>query len=165
MHTIDTIIVGYTVFFAIFFIFFLLYQFDIVSIKDKTIFRWLRVANILETILLIIVHIFSFSIYGTYGLAAFYILNAILLLLQFIFADWGIGRKILDIFWLCFYALLFAIDIFKISLVDIVSYISNSENLKVLNYIFEDTFIGKLIIGIITPVLRTVILEAIHRNE
>ena len=162
---IDKIIVCYTAFFFIDFVIYLLYQFDKIKIKTKSMIQWIRVTDILETILLVITHVFSFTAYGTYGLAVFYILNIILLFLQFVFAEWGFGRKILDVFWIAFYVLLFSLDVCKLSMVDIVSFFTGSESLKVINYIFNETFIGNLILGVLTPVLRTLVLEAIHRNE
>ena len=162
---IDSIIFGYLMFFSIHFIIFLLYQFDILRIREKSMIRWIRVTNVLETVFLIITHIFSFSTKGSYGLGAFYILNIILLVLQFIYADWGIGRKILDFFWIGFYVILFLMDVCGISLAEIVTFVSSSENIKALAFIFNETILGKLILGVATPVLRTVILEAIHRNE
>lgn len=46
-------------------------------IREKSMIRWIRVTNVLETVFLIITHIFSFSTNGSYGLGAFYILNSI----------------------------------------------------------------------------------------
>ena len=162
---IDSIIFGYLMFFSIHFIIFLLYQFEVLNIREKSMVRWVRVTDILETVLLVITHIIPFSTKGAYGLGAFYILNVILLVMQFIFADWGIGRKILDVFWIGFYVLLFLMDVCKIGLPEIVAFISSSENIKALEFIFNETILGKLILGVATPVLRTVILEAIHRGE
>ena len=161
----DTIIFGYLAFFAIHFIIFLLYQFDVLRIREKSMIRWVRVTNIFETVFLVITHIFSVSTKGAYGLGAFYILNIILLVLQFIYADWGVGRKILDFFWIGFYVILFLMDVCGISLAEIVTFVSSSENIKALEFIFNETILGKLILGVATPVLRAVILEAIHRNE
>lgn len=127
--------------------------------------RWGRLTDLLETVLLVITHIFTFSTYGAYGLGAFYILNIILLVLQFIFADWGLGRKILDLFWIAFYVILFLMDVCKIALPEIVSFISSSENISALEFLFNDTIIGSLILGVAIPVIRTLVLEAIHRNE
>ncbi len=59
---IDSIIFGYLVFFSIHFIIFLLYQFDILRIREKSMIRWIRVTNVLETVFLIITHIFSLMI-------------------------------------------------------------------------------------------------------
>ena len=53
---IDSIIFGYLVFFSIHFIIFLLYQFDILRIREKSMIRWIRVTNVLETVFLIITH-------------------------------------------------------------------------------------------------------------
>ena len=161
----DTIIYGYLAFFVIHFIFFLLYQFDVLRIREKSMIQWVRVTNILETVFLIITHIFSFSIKGAYGLGAFYVLSIILLILQFIYADWGIGRKILDFFWIGFYVILFLMDVCGISLAEIVAFMNSSENIKALEYLFNDTILGKILLGVATPILRTVILEAIHRTE
>ena len=59
----------------------------------------------------------------------------------------------------------FLMDVCGISLAEIVTFVSSSENIKALEFIFNETILGKLILGVATPVLRTVILEAIHRNE
>ena len=162
---IDKIIWGYLLFFFIHFVVFLLYQFEILNIDETSMIRWVRLTNLLETALLVITHIFTFSTYGAYGLGAFYILNIILLVLQFIFADWGLGRKILDLFWIAFYVILFLMDACKITLPEIVSFISSSENISALEFLFNDTIIGSLILGVAIPVIRTLVLEAIHRNE
>lgn len=162
---INTLIVVYFFFFLIHTIVFLLYQFDVVNIRERSMVYWIRAVNIIETLFLAIIHIFTFSSYGTYFLGAIYLLNITLLVLQFIFAEWGFGRKVLDFFWIGFYTLLFLIDVLKIGLPEIVSHFSSSESIHVLKFIFSDTIIGKLILGVATPVLRTVILEAIHRNE
>ena len=161
----DTIIFGYLALFTIHFIIFLLYQFDVLRIREKSMIQWVRVTNILETVFLIITHIFSFSTKGSYGLGAFYILSIILLILQFIYADWGIGRKILDFFWIGFYVILFLMDVWGISLAEIVAFMNSSENIKALEYLFNETILGKILLGVATPILRTVILEAIHRTE
>ena len=162
---IDKIIWGYLLFFFIHFVVFLLYQFEILNIDETSMIRWGRLTDLLETVLLVITHIFTFSTYGAYGLGAFYILNIILLVLQFIFADWGLGRKILDLFWIAFYVILFLMDVCKITLPEIVSFISSSENISALEFLFNDTIIGSLILGVAIPVIRTLVLEAIHRNE
>ena len=161
----DNIILGYLAGYSIHFVIYLLYQFEVLNIREKSMVRWVRVTDILETVLLVITHIIPFSTKGAYGLGAFYILNVILLVMQFIFADWGIGRKILDFFWIGFYVILFLMDVCGISLAEIVTFVSSSENIKALEFIFNETILGKLILGVATPVLRTVILEAIHRNE
>jgi hypothetical protein len=162
---IDKIIWGYLLFFFIHFVVFLLYQFEILNIDETSMIRWGRLTDLLETVLLVITHIFTFSTYGAYGLGAFYILNIILLVLQFIFADWGLGRKILDLFWIAFYVILFLMDVCKITLTEIVSFISSSENISALEFLFNDTIIGSVILGVAIPVIRTLVLEAIHRNE
>ena len=162
---IDKIIWGYLLFFFIHFVVFLLYQFGIININETSMIRWGRLTDLLETVLLVTTHIFTFSTYGAYGLGAFYILNIILLVLQFIFADWGLGRKILDLFWIAFYVILFLMDVCKITLSEIVSFISSSENISALEFLFNDTIIGSLILGVAIPVIRTLVLEAIHRNE
>lgn len=162
---INNIIIAYLIFFLIHTIVFLLYQFEIVRIRERSIVYWIRVVNIIETLFLAITHIFTFSSYGVYCLGTIYLLNIILLVLQFIFAEWGVGRKVLDFFWIGFYVLLFLIDILNIGLPEIVSHFSSSEVIQVINFIFSDTIIGKLILAVAIPVLRTVILEAIHRNE
>ena len=162
---IDKIIWGYLLFFFIHFVVFLLYQFEILNIDETSMIRWVRLTNLLETALLVITHIFTFSTTGAYGLGEFYIPHIILLVLQFIFADWGFGRKILDLFWITLYVSLFLMDVCKIGLPEIVSFISSSENISALEFLFNDTIIGSLIFGVAIPVIRTLVLEAIHRNE
>jgi len=165
MGAIDSFIYLYLVFFFIHSVFYLLYQFDVLKIRDKTMIKWIRVTDLCETILLVVTHIFGFSVEGSYGLGAFYILNFLLLMLQFIFDDWDPGRKILDFFWMGFYVILFLIDVCGISMTEIVCFISKTESIRAIEFLFEETIIGNLLIGVITPVLRTIILEAIHRNE
>ena len=82
---INTLIVVYFFFFLIHTIVFLLYQFDVVNIRERSMVYWIRAVNIIETLFLAITHIFTFSSYGTYFLGAIYLLNITLLVLQFIF--------------------------------------------------------------------------------
>lgn len=165
MNTLDKIIIGYSLFFFIHFIIYLLYQFDKIKISERGMIQWIRFLNILETILLIITHVFSYTVYGTWGLAVFYILNISLLILQCIFAEWGVGRKILDFFWIGFYVLLFSMDICNIGIAEITAFFSNAEELKIIKFIFKETIIGEILVGVITPVLRTLILETLQKER
>lgn len=165
MNIPDKIIFYYLAFFSIHFTVFLLYQFEIFDVDEDIVSYWLRFTNILETAFLIYTRFVAFSNRGTIGLAIIYILNIILLVLQFIFADWGIGHKFLDLLWIAFYALLFSIDVCKVTLAEVVYFISSTESSKIITFIFENTIIGKILLSIITPVIRTVLLEAIRQNE
>ena len=165
MNVIDKIIIGYLVFFAIHFGVFLLYQFEVIRIREDSMILWVRLVSILETVFLVVIHIFSFSKYGRYALAVFYILSILLLLLQFIFADWGFGQKVLDAFWVLFYVALFAHDVCGISLAEMIAFFTESENFKLINNFLKNTFVGDIILGVLIPVLRTVVLQAIHRKE
>ncbi len=165
MNLIDKIIICYSVFFVIHFGVFLLYQFEVIRIREDSMIRWIRLVSVLETVFLAIIHIFAFSKYGRYSLAVFYILSILLLLLQFIFADWGFGQKVLDVFWVLFYVALFTHDVCGVSLAEMIAFFTESENFELINNFLKNTFVGDVLLGVLIPVLRTVILQAIHRKE
>lgn len=165
MGTLDVFVVVYSSIYIIYFIVFLLYQFDIIDVSETLMIWWTRFLNVVETVILISIRFFELGNKGIIALAIFYILNVVLLVLQFIFSEFGIGRKILDIFWIGFYVILFLIDICNINITQIIQSVSSIEGLADIDSFLKDSFIGKAIIAIVAPVIRTLILEAIHKNE
>ena len=165
MNALDYILVIHFLVNLVFAIIFLLYQFDILNISENIMIYWCRFFSICETIILLITRFFAFGLFGSIGLGAFYIINIILLILQFIFAEFGAGRKILDVFWITFYVLLFMSDVCDISVVQVLQQFADLNELKSIDSFLNETFVGKLVIAIIAPVCRALILEAIHRED
>lgn len=165
MNFLDYVLVIYFIVNLIFAILFLLYQFDILDIPEEIMIHWCRFFSICETVILITTRFFDFGTWGAIGIGAFYILNIILLVLQFIFAEFGAGRKILDILWIAFYVMLFLVDICNISTMQIIEQFKYAEELKSVDAFLSESFLGKLIISIIAPVCRGLIVEAINREE
>lgn len=161
----DNLILGYTIFFAGFTLVFLLYQFEIFDFSEKSMCSFIRVLDFIETIFLILIHIVGFSEDAKIPLGIYYGLNILTLFLQFGLGEFGIGRKILDVFWIGFYALLMAIDCFDCTLPGIIEAIFSSKNIQAIEYLFEETAIGKILIEIFVPIIRTVILEAIRSKD
>ena len=165
MNTMDYILLGFSAFFLIHTIIFLLYQFEVLDISENSMVRWIRFLNILETIILVLTRFIAFGTWGKFALATFYILNIITLILQFILAEFGFGQKILDIFWILFYVFLFLLDITNISFMQIIDNFKNIEPLVNIDTFLRDSFLGKLIIAIVAPTIRTLLLEAIRKNK
>lgn len=165
MNALDYILVIHFLVNLMFAIIFLLYQFDILNISENIMIYWCRFFSICETIILLITRFFDFGLFGSIGLGAFYIINIILLILQFIFAEFGAGRKLLDVFWITFYVLLFMNDVCNTSIIQVIQQFRYTNELKQIDSFLNETFAGKLVIGIVAPVCRTLLLEAIHKEE
>ena len=145
----------------VFFIIFLLYQFDVIRIRSKNVIIWCRILNVLETIILVTTRFIVLDPLSKFGLGAFYVLNSILLILQFIYGEFGAGRKILDFFWIGFYVLLFLSDICNISIVQMIQFLQNNESIVALSNFLENSVFGKILVAIFIPVIRSLIIEAI----
>ena len=165
MSVIDKIIIVYTIGFFIHSVVFLLYQFEVVGIAERQMGCWIRFSNIVETVFLVLIHTFTPSRYGKWCIAAFYLLSILLLVLQLIFAEGGLGQKILDAIWIGFYVILFAYDICGIGLAEMISCLTELENFKLLNNFLKNTFVGDIVLGVLIPVLRAAIIQVMQREE
>lgn len=165
MNLLDILLSIFVLYFLSFSIMFLLYQFDKIKLKETTMIHWCRINAIIETLLLILTRFFDFGQLGAYGLGTFYVLNIILLIMQMIYAEFGAGRKFLDFLWIVFYVLLFMVDVCDVSIAQIIGGIQSSEDYQAIDTFLKDSFLGKLIIGIVTPIIRGLIVEAINKTE
>ena len=156
MRTIDYVLLIHAGIFLVHTLVFLLYQLDILSIDEDFMIICFRVLNVIETIILLVTRFVDYGPWGTFGLAAFYILNIILLVLQFIFADWGIGHKFSDCLWIAFYIFMFMLDIFKVNIVDIDAFLQNS---------FLGEVAKDIIVGLAIPAIKALVKDAFLRNE
>lgn len=160
----NKILIGHTIIFFVYFVVYLLYQFEVLEIDEEVMIRVTRFSTAVETIILIATRFVSFERSGMFALGSFYAMNIILLALQFTFANWGIGRKILDLMWISFYVILFLIDVCGIPISTIIGKIVNSD-IALIDIFFRDSYIGEIIFATIVPVLKGAITEAIHRYE
>lgn len=165
MNFLDIALLVFATYFFAFFITFLLYQFGKIKLRESAMIHWCRANEILETILLIITRFVSFGVFGKFGLAAFYVLTIILLILQCIYAEFGFGRKLLDGFWILFYVFLFLIDICDISVAQIIGQVQSSEDFIAIDSFLKDSFFGQLIIAGVAPAIRILIIEAVNKNS
>lgn len=165
MSVIDKVIIINLCAHLLFAVVYLLYQFEVWDISEDFMIHWVRLMNIIETALLVITRFCTFGKWGSIGLTAFYILNVILLILQFIFAEFGLGRKILDLVWISYYVVLFLVDVCKISISQILETFNNSKDFMAVDQFLSNSFFGKLIVSAVVPVIRGLIVDAIQRNE
>lgn len=156
MKIIDYILLIHAGIFLIHSVTFLLYQFEILDIDEDLVINCVRILNIIETVILIVTRFLDFGPWGSFGLGAFYILNIILLVLQLVFADFDIGRKLLDCIWVIFYIFMFMLDICHISIVDIDSFLNKS---------FFGSVIRDIIVALIIPFIKGLITDMFMRNE
>ena len=152
MSIIDYVLLIHAGIFLIHSAIFLLYQFEVLDIDEDFMITTVRILNVIETIILVVTRFVAFGPWGTFVLAAFYILNIMLLVLQFVFADFGVGHKFLDCLWIVFYIFMFTIDVLGVSIVDIDSFLHNS-------------FLGDIIIGFAVPAVKGVITDVLRRKE
>ena len=94
MKIIDYVLLIHAGIFLIHSVVFLLYQFEIWDIDEDFMFNFVRVLNVIEAVILVVTRFVDFGPWGSFGLGAFYTLNIILLILQFIYAAFGIYRKL-----------------------------------------------------------------------
>ena len=156
MKIIDYVLLIHAGIYLIHSVVFLLYQFEILDIDEDFMINWVRILNVIETIILLTTRFVDFGPWGTFGLGAFYVLNIILLVLQFIYANWGIGQKFFDCLWIAFYIFMFSLDIFHISILDIDTFLHDS---------FVGDVIQAIIVGLAVPAIKALITDAFMRNE
>ena len=130
MNFLDISLIVFALYSIVFFVVFLLYQFEKIDLPESAMIHWCRVNDIFETILLILTRFIDFGLWGKFGLGTFYVLSIILLVLQLIYAEFGFGRKILDVLWIAFYVFLFMIDIFDVSIAQIIDQVQYSEDFQ-----------------------------------
>lgn len=165
MNFIDKILLGFMIYFLIFFFVFLLYQTGKIRLSESSMGHWIRANDVFETILLVLTRFLPFGFWGTFGLGAFYVLSIILLSLQFVFAEFGPGRKILDLMWIGFYVMLFMMDVLDVNVIQTIMQSESSQKAQLIDSFLKNSFLGKIIISIVTPIIRGLIIEAIKKNE
>lgn len=121
MNAFDIAIIIHLFIETIFSVFYLLWQFDRLSISENVIKTTINFLNYIETVILILTIFLDYGTWGTFGLGAWYVLNSILLILQFSLAEWGWLQKVKDVFWLLFYAYLFLLHVLHIDAIAEIS--------------------------------------------
>lgn len=99
---------------------FILWQFDVYDLDDDVFARLLSALGLLETLILVFSRFIEISKMGKLFLAGFYILQIVMLALQFVFADWGIVWQIKSFLWIIFYIILFMIDIINYPIFSVI---------------------------------------------
>ena len=135
----------------LFAIIFLLWQFRFDFCSEKTMGHIIVFMNIFETVILIGTRFCNLSETGTYALGGFYVIEIIILILQFIFADFGVSIKIKNIFFIALYVFLFSYDVLNINL--ILTVIESDEFMSLDNFL-KNTWFGKLLSSIILAAFK-----------
>ena len=99
-----------------------------------------------ETIILVGTRFCNLSEIGTYALGGFYIIEIILLILQFFFSDLGISIKIKSMIFVTLYIFLFSYDVLNVNL--ILKIIESDEFIYLDNFL-KNSWIGELLFAII----------------
>lgn len=139
---------------------YLLWQFDIIGGDEDVWGRIITFANIFETVVLIVAHIGQRGTLGNTCLGVFYGISIITLFLQLIFADPRVIGKFETIFWLIFYIVFFAIDIFGadfsefIEHVPLVKWLSNQISTLTLHDVIELLLLTPKLLAHITKLIK-----------
>lgn len=117
MNTLDKYLLIHLAIEIVFAVFYLSWQFERVSFPEKGMQLIIAILNLIETVLLVLTRFLPFSGWGAFALGAWYVLNTILLLMQFVLADWGWRYKVQDVLWIILYVNLFMHDVIGISII------------------------------------------------
>ena len=117
MNILDKVLLFHLAIQIVFAIFYLKWQFTEMEVPSRVMQSIISVLNLFETVLLILTRFMPFSKWGVFALGAWYVLELIILLMQFVLAKWGWQYKLLDIFWISLYIILFSHDVFHINLI------------------------------------------------
>jgi len=137
----------------LFAIFYLLWQFLFDFCSEETMTRIIVFLDIFETIVLIGTRFCSLTETGIFALGGFYVIQIIILILQFIFADLGISIKIKSMFFIILYVFLFSYDVLNINLFLIV--IESDEFASFDNFL-KNTWFGELLSAIILAAFKII---------
>ncbi len=155
MSIIDKLLIGHLILQAGWAIVFLIWQFVEIDIQESTWKTIIRFFNVIEVIVFIVTRFVSFGKWGALALCGFYIINILLLTLQFTFANWGMFQKMKDILWITYYVVLILVDIVHI---DIIGMLIQSD------IFLRDSWIGGVIKSVIVAFAK-LWLDAKLKND
>ena len=130
----------------LFAIIYLVWQFFWDFCSEKTMTRIILIMDIFETIILVGTRFCNLSKMGILALGGFYIIEMILLFLQFIFADLGISIKVKRLFFIILYGFLFCYDVLNVNL--IIKIIESDKFIYIDNFL-RNSWFGELLSGIL----------------
>lgn len=155
MNTLDIYLLVHLAIEVIFEVFYLAWQFDRIDVDEKVVQVIIAILNTFETTLLIVSRFRPYTGWGTFALAAWYVLNTIMLCMQFALADWGWRHKVQDVLWISLYVCLFLHDVHGIHpILEILGRIS--EPLMAFGEKIDGTFWGDVIKSIILFLVKAV---------
>ena len=121
LNYMDIIIISYSGFALIWYVFYILWQFEIVGGSENGWTKFIRFQDIIETIVFVMSRFIPFGIWGTRALCVAYSIHIIGLILQLVFAEWdGALWKIQTSLWIAFYIIMIFIDIAHIDIISII---------------------------------------------
>lgn len=153
MSWMDTLIVANLCKEVLWVIPYLLWQFDKIDGSEETWTKVIAFADITEWIILVLTRFVPYGTWGTIALGAFYAINLITLILQFVFAEWGLIEKLKTTFWIAFYVALMLIDIAHMDLIGMAA-AAIGQNIQQLDMILKSSWFGAVLKGIILAVLK-----------
>lgn len=124
---------------------FILWQFDVYDLDDDVFARLLSALGLLETLILVFSRFIEISKMGKLFLAGFYILQIVMLALQFVFADWGIVWQIKSFLWIIFYIILFMIDIINYPIFSVIFNKINIDVLIKVDGFLKNSWVGSVV--------------------
>ena len=117
MNSLDKVLFAYLAIVIVWSVIYLSWQFEKIDIDEKTMQVIIAILTIFETVLLIMTRFMEFGSWGVFALGSWYVLNTILLVMQFVLANWGWKYKVQDIIWIALYVHLFCIDVIHVNLI------------------------------------------------
>ncbi len=133
---------------------YLMWQCDRIHAKEQTWTWIIRFADLVETIMLVLTRFVPYGFYGTIALAAFYIVQVIMLVLQFVFADWGALARVKSFLWILFYIFFFLVDIVH---VDLLQYLINAPFMVSISESIKGISIDATVIELIIMLIKLII--------
>ena len=156
MNALDKALLIHLAIEIVFSVFYLFWQFERIEFPEKAMQVIISILNIFETVLLIMTRFMDYGSWGVFALGAWYILNTLLLVMQFVLADWGWRYKIQDVLWISLYVHLFCLDVVHVNLITgLVS--KYSPAILAFGEKINGTFWGDLLKGILLAVVKVVL--------
>jgi len=162
-NTLDIIIGVFFFIELIWMLYYLLWQFAGTSMSEETMTKIIRFLDIMEWGIFVVTRFLPYNKIGKSALGAFYVASFILLILQFVLAEWGSFSRFKTFLWMCYYVILFLIDIIKIDVFGELAMRFGPTFVSIDHYL-KGSWLGVVLQAIIVAMLKEIILQT-KRNR